>query len=167
MRYILALGVFASLVVGGQAVYAKQVDCEPARCALQAAIDQACPCSIGVPAGTTAANHGQHVSCVAHQVNKLAKSGMIPKNCKGKITKCAAKSICGKTGFVVCDIPLLGMCDTTTGTCMNNTAVACMSNADCVIGTQCKIKSSSDLCTAAGGSVGTGSTCCADCSPAP
>ena len=95
MRYILALGVFASLVVGGQAVYAAQVDCEPARCALQAAIDKACPCSIGVPAGTTAANHGQHVSCVAHQVNMLAKSGMIPKNCKGKITKCAAKSICG------------------------------------------------------------------------
>jgi hypothetical protein len=165
MRYVVALGVFASLVVAGQAVYAQKVDCEPARCAMQAAIDQQCPCS--APGGTTAANHGQHVSCVAHAVNKLAKSGMIPKNCKGKITKCAAKSICGKAGFVICDIPQLGMCDTATGTCMNNTTLTCTSNADCVIGTKCKIKSSADLCTAAGGTVGTGSTCCADCSPAP
>jgi hypothetical protein len=165
MRYVLMLGVFASVVVGGQAVYAK-VDCEPARCAVQATVDQECPC-LGVPTGTTAANHGQHVSCVAHAVNKLAKSGTIPKNCKGKVTKCAAKSICGKDGFVTCNIPLLGTCDTTTGTCADNAMVTCTSDADCVIGTKCKIKSSADLCMMAGGTVGTGTSCCADCSTTP
>ena len=166
MRYVWALGVFASFVVGGQAVYAKQVDCEPARCAVQAAVDQACPC-LGVPTGTAAANHGQHVSCVAHTVNMLAKAGTIPKNCKGKVTKCAAKSICGKAGFVTCNIPLLGTYDTTTGTCTDNPMVTCTSDADCVIGTNCKIKSSDVLCMMAGGTVGTGTSCCADCSTTP
>jgi hypothetical protein len=35
-----------------------------------------------------------------------------------------------------------------------------------VVSTKCKIKSSAEKCTAAGGTVGLGTTCCADC-PTP
>jgi len=163
MRYVFAFGVFAVLGVGGQAVFA-QTDCEAARCTVQAALDMQCPCDLGVPGGTVAAtNHGHHVSCVARVVNGLAKTGMIPNNCKGKITRCAARSVCGKTGFVTCHIPVLGTCDTSTGTCVEDTTLMCTSDADCVLGTKCKIKASSDLCMAKGGTVGTSPTCCASC----
>jgi hypothetical protein len=64
------------------------VDCEPARCAVQAALEAECPC-------TAASNHGRHVSCVAHVVKRLADEGTIPVNCKGKIKRCAARSVCG------------------------------------------------------------------------
>jgi hypothetical protein len=130
--------------------------CEAARCAVQAALDQECPCS-------TATNHGKHVSCVAHVVNRLAKDGTVPTNCKGKIKRCAARSICGKPGTVTCQIPQLGTCDTTTGTCVEDATIVCTSDADCVIGSRCSTKHSADLCTAAGGSVGAGTSCCADC----
>jgi len=63
--YLFGLAVGAVVALGGQAVRA-QTDCGSARCAVQAAIDQECPC-------TTALNHGRHVSCVAHVVNRLSR----------------------------------------------------------------------------------------------
>src|SRR5262245_60867219 len=115
-RYLLLCAVagFGLIGVGGQAL-ADPPDCEPARCATESGIASQCPC-FGVPTGTASANHGRYVSCVAHEVNRLAKSKTIPTNCKGKIRRCAARSICGKEGSVVCLIPLLGTCDTTAGT---------------------------------------------------
>src|SRR5215470_13987053 len=171
---------------------AAQVNCEAARCAVQTMVNENCTCSTGA---TVTGNHGNYVSCVAKQVNMLSKSDptLLPTNCKGKVTRCAAKSVCGKAGFVTCQIPLaFGTCDTTSGTCTTGTsttgtcssdkdcklasgtcdtmtgtcsagstsAAPCTMDSDCVIQTKCKIKSSSDLCTAAGGSVGTSPTCC-------
>jgi hypothetical protein len=162
MRYVFALGVFTVLVAGGQPAYAAKPDCEPFRCAVETAVAARCPCNLGVPAGTVAANHGQYVSCVAKAVRDLAKAGTIPNNCKGKITRCAARSICGKGGFVTCQVPVPGRCDPATGTCVKDKSVACLTDADCT-GTRCKIKSSADLCTAADGIVGTSGSCCADC----
>ena len=163
--YVFALGALALIGLGRHAAYAQEPDCEAARCAVQAALDQHCPC-LGVPTGTAAGkkfNHGRYVSCVVHQVNDLAKSGMIPNNCRGRIKRCAARSICGKPDFVTCQIPVTGTCDTLTGTCVEDAELACTSDADCVLGTRCKIKHSSDLCEMKGGTVGTSATCCSDC----
>jgi hypothetical protein len=156
MRYAFSVAAIALLVGFGGAVAYGQGDCEASRCAVQAAIDQQCPCS-------AASNHGRHVSCVAHVVNSMAKQGAIPTNCKGKVKRCAARSICGKEGFVTCQVPVVGICDTIAGTCVDNSAVTCATDADCTIGTRCHTKRSGELCTAAGGTVGGGSSCCADC----
>ena len=151
--WILVFGAVAAL---GGSVASAAVDCEPARCAVQAAIDAECPC-------TGASNHGRHVSCVAHVVKRLSDDGAIPTNCKGKIKRCAARSICGKEGFVTCQIPVTGTCDTVAGTCVENAALLCLTDADCVLGTKCKTKSSGDLCLERGGTIGAGTTCCSDC----
>jgi hypothetical protein len=151
------LGVaLAALVTLGLAPHlAAASDCEAARCAVQAAINQNCPCD-------SATNHGRYVSCVAHQVKSL-----VPVDCKGKVTRCAARSTCGKAGFVTCTRQRLGTCNLTTGTCVEDPTVVCSSDANCVLGTTCSIKRDSDHCTAAGGSVGTSSTCCASCTVTP
>ncbi|HLK12527.1 MAG TPA: hypothetical protein VKW76_14215 [Candidatus Binatia bacterium] len=159
----IALVAMVALAVGGLPGSVRAgngpADCEAARCAVQAAVNQNCPCS-------TARNHGQYVSCVAHQVNALARSGAVPTDCKGKVTRCAAKSVCGKAGFVTCEIPETGTCDPTTNTCVENPAIACV-NGVCILGEACHIKSSAALCTAKGGTVGTSPTCCAACVSSP
>src|SRR5262249_34866738 len=146
----------AAVLVTPWSVSASPVDCEPARCALQTALETECPCA-------AATNHGQHVSCVAHVVKRLSDNGTVPPTCKGKIVRCASRSTCGKTGFVTCQLPVAGTCDTTTGTCVGS-AVPCTTDAECTT-SRCKIRSSSDSCQIHGGVVGTSSTCCADCAP--
>ena len=97
----------------------------------QAAVAANCDC-------TAAPNHGQYVKCVNDQVNTT----LVNKSCKGTITRCAARSTCGKPGFVTC-------CRTTSkGT------------------TKCSTKSSADHCKAPkGGSacVGVHASCCDAC----
>ena len=85
-------------VPAGQA-YAAPVDCEAARCTVQATIDAECPCA-------EAKNHGRHTSCVARVVNRLAREGTIPKKCRNTINGCAIRSTCGKKdGTVAGDFP--------------------------------------------------------------
>ena len=64
---------------------AAQVDCETARCTFDQAVNSKCSC-------TGSSNHGQYVSCVAHLTKSLSACGLLPTNCKGKVTRCAAKS---------------------------------------------------------------------------
>src|SRR5262245_19267806 len=70
--------------------------CDPVADAADIAAAQAaaatCDCN-GFP------NHGQYVSCVAHAVNDAALEN---RSCGGAVKKCAAKSTCGKPGFVTC-----------------------------------------------------------------
>jgi len=146
------------LVAGVTLAAAEKIDCEPARCAAQSAIAQQCP------ACEEATNHGQYVSCVAHVVRSLAANGTIPVNCKGKVTRCAARSTCGKPGFVTCHIPTsecIIPVGSPTGTCENDPSVVCSDDLQC--GSKCKIKSTSERCTDRGGTVGTETTCCASC----
>lgn len=154
----------AALVWGATATARADVSCEAARCAVQTAINQNCVC-------TTATNHGRYVSCVAHQVKALVATGAVPKNCKGKVTRCASKSTCGKASFVTCNVTLFGTCDVATGACTTGTLAVglttCAANTDCPVGTKCKIKRDAEHCTATGGTVGTSPTCCADCTPVP
>jgi len=161
MRLVFALGVLAFVAVGVQAIEA-QTDCEAARCAVQAALEQECPCS-------QASNHGRYVSCVAHVVKRLSEgpNAAVPINCKGKVKRCAARSVCGKEGFVTCQIPQLGTCDPTTNLCVEDPSIPCTAAGVCILGTSCKIKHSADLCMARGGAVGVSPTCCSDCVVAP
>jgi len=163
--YVFALGALALIGLGRHAASAQEPDCDAARCAVQAGIEMKCPC-LGVPTGTAAGkkpNHGRYVSCVVHEINALAKAGMIPNNCRGRIKRCAARSICGKADFTTCNIPVLGSCDTTTGTCVDDPTIFCMDDTQCVVGTKCKIKRSEDLCMAKGGTPGDSPTCCSAC----
>lgn len=132
-----------------------QEDCESFRCAFQQQLD-ACSCD-------GAGNHGKYVSCVAHQVKQLVANGL-PTHCKGKLVRCAARSTCGKEGFVTCNIPV-DVCDLTTLTCTADPTHTCATDADC--GVRCKIKSSEQRCTDAGGTVGTAGTCCSSCVTTP
>src|SRR5215831_8669503 len=68
--------------------------------ATRAAADQACA-AMGIGC-TTAKSHGAYVSCVAHQAKAAAKAGTLPKDCKGAVVRCAARSTCGKPGAVAC-----------------------------------------------------------------
>lgn len=57
----------------------------------RAAVAANCNC-----AGAT--NHGDYVSCAAEQANAT----LVNKSCRGAVKRCAAKSTCGKPGFVTC-----------------------------------------------------------------
>lgn len=59
--------------------------------AARAAVALNCDC-------TGSANHGAYVSCASQQAQLV----LVNKSCKGAVVKCAAKSTCGKAGFVTC-----------------------------------------------------------------
>jgi hypothetical protein len=115
------------------------VDCEVARCAVQGGIDDECPCG-------TAVTHGAHVSCVAKAAGQLVDGAVLPRECQGRVKRCAARSVCGRReGLVVCDLPV--RCP--TGTCG-----------------RCKIAPSVERCLARHGTASARTTCCAECEPA-
>src|SRR2546422_5972907 len=89
----------ALLAFGQQRSFAVCTD-PAAVAATRAAADQACT-SMGMGC-STAKSHGEYVSCVAHQAKAAVKAGTLPKQCKGTVVKCVAKSTCGKPGFVTC-----------------------------------------------------------------
>jgi len=68
--------------------------CDPQTLA-RAQIDAQCNCG-------GAANHGAFVKCVAQHVTAAVKMGTLPKGSAHPITMCAARSTCGKPGFVTC-----------------------------------------------------------------
>jgi hypothetical protein len=98
----------------------------------QVAID--CPCD--------ATTHGEYVNCAVGVAKQRAHDRLLPPNCKSRVKICAARSTCGKFGFVTC----------------------CRTRADGT--TSCSTKSDVALCKAPrGGSacVGTASSCCDAC----
>lgn len=137
--------------------------CEDFRCQFQQRLETDCPCS-------EASNHGRYVSCVAHIVNDLVAEGL-PTNCKGKLTRCAARSVCGKQakGFATCTTFTYGTCllVDTTGTCDNDPTVSCTQDTDCVVSSECRLTRHQDACTEAGGFLNLAPTCCSTCSTAP
>lgn len=136
-----------------------ELTCEDYRCQFQARLEAECPCT-----GQT--NHGQYVSCVAHIVNDLTKEGL-PTNCKGKLKRCAARSICGKQdrGFATCTTNTYGTC--VAGFCDNDTAVACTVDTECLISSECRFTRNAESCEANGGAVNLSPTCCSTCNTAP
>jgi hypothetical protein len=47
-------------------------------------------------------NHGTFVKCAKEIAKARVEALTLPKNCKGAVVRCAAKSTCGKPGFVTC-----------------------------------------------------------------
>ena len=151
---LVALAALGASVIPARAACDDPVAAETVR----AQIASECVC-------TAATNHGQYVSCVAHAVRRAVLNGL-PVNCKGQVTRCAARSTFGKkTVFVTCCFASAGTC--TSGLCQDG-VTPCTLATQCPAVTRCTTKSSADSCTAAGGSPGSGSCCDAVCSvPAP
>jgi hypothetical protein len=157
---ILSLTALAVMVMlGSSGAYAQTSEpmtCEEARCLFQQQITDKCPCDI-------ARNHGQYVKCVGKLIRDLSRDGSIPRNCRGKLVRCAARSTCGKEDFVTCTRVNLGTCDLAALTCVEPAGLPCASDADCVIKSRCSTKRSAELCLARGGVVGETPTCCSNC----
>ena len=148
--------VFALALVGAVVLFASaaRAGCSDPRVdSVRATINGECPCT---------GNHGQYVSCVAHHVRDAVRNGDLDVNCKGKVTRCAARSTCGKkTGFVTCPICEPGTC--TNGFCDDGTT-GCTDSSTCPpVVAHCSTKSSDMLCTDRGGTPGSGSCCDAAC----
>jgi len=148
----------AALLLSSSLVGTAAARCDdPAAAELvRASIASTCVCD-------AATNHGRYVSCVAHAVRDAVAHGL-PTNCKGTVTRCAARSTCGKPGFVTCCFASPGTC--TSGLCQDGTT-PCTDATQCPAVTKCRTKSSADHCTVAGGSPGSGSCCDAVCSVTP
>lgn len=162
---VICMGMLLAATLAGRATAQMAtptpVDCEAVRCQIQSSIDA---CSNG------ATNHGQCVSCVTQAVRTLG----VPKQCRGKITRCTARSTCGKPNFETCRSESSGTC-AADGTCSKGTLAAglsvCTQDADCVV-TSCRVMRAfargstptpgADPCSLLGGTPGTGS-CCAPC----
>ncbi|MEO6026866.1 MAG: hypothetical protein ABIR79_08390, partial [Candidatus Binatia bacterium] len=68
-----------------------------------ACLAESCPCTApGNGNGASWKNHGQYVKCVVHLRNDLRKAGCLDNDAKRTIARCAARSTCGKEGFVLC-----------------------------------------------------------------
>ena len=137
-RAVVSAALAASLVLGiaraGHAGCGKDPGDNQKVIDARAAAEQTCgPCA-------SATDHGQYVSCVAGVANQRVQNGQLPANCKGKVKKCAAKSNCGKPGFVTC----------------------CVTSAK---GVKCKLKSSATKCTDKGGTVNANPSCCSFTQP--
>ncbi len=149
--------VLAAAVVGLVASGAQARCADPRVAEVRAQISAQCPCT---------GNHGQYVSCVAHHVRDAVRNGDVDTNCKGAVTRCAARSTCGKkSGFVTCTICSTGTC--TAGLCDDGTT-ACADSSQCPpVVNHCSTKSSADACDARGGVAGSGSRCDAAGIPSP
>src|SRR5262245_37215795 len=132
---VIALSLVLALARAGYAGCGKDPGDNQKVIDARTAAEQTCgPCS-------AATNHGTYVSCVAGVANTRANDGLLPQNCKGKVKKCAAKSNCGKPGFVTC----------------------CITNNNNV--TKCKLKSTAQKCFDKGGSVQSNPSCCSNTQP--
>ena len=170
----LASLAFAMLLVAGASSMARaqaptcdtdgdgSLTCEEARCCFQQRILTECNCE-------QADNHGRFVSCAAHLIKDLEAEGM-PRNCHGKLQRCAARSVCGKKdkGFHTCTS--LGSCvtgDTVTGAlvCDTDFTTPCTTNTDCPV--RCKTTRHPEDCTTGGGALDLAPTCCSTCSAPP
>ena len=66
-----------------------------AAAAVQAAVDSDCNCR-----GAKA--HGAYVRCAVGVAKAALKAGRLPTTCKRAVKACAARSTCGRPGFVTC-----------------------------------------------------------------
>jgi hypothetical protein len=94
---------------------------------------------------TCTGNHGRYVSCVARAVNDLVRNHGFPVNCKGAVTRCAARSTCGKkTGFVTCAVCSPGTC---TDNHCDDGVTFCSDSSTCPpVLNRCSTKSDAALC---------------------
>ena len=61
----------------------------------RAQIAAACDCG-------AAETHRAYVRCAAHVVRRAMRAGKLPETCRDSVMSCAARSTCGRPGFVTC-----------------------------------------------------------------
>lgn len=165
MKTFLSTLFVSAILFSAAPASAQELTCEDYRCQFQERLEAECPCD-----GQD--NHGSYVSCVAHIVNELEAEGL-PTNCKGKLKRCAARSVCGKQdmGFSTCTTYEYGTCvideTTQTGACDFDPTIACTVDTDCVESSRCKITRRPERCTENGGALDLAPTCCSNCVTAP
>jgi hypothetical protein len=136
MRLVVFLMAGATLCALAGTGYA---ECGDARAVAdaRAQIDAECACD-------GAATHGAYVRCAAAVASTRVRDGLLPRACRSTVKRCAARSTCGKRGFVTC-------CRTKAG------------------GTpSCSIRRDASACQAPSGgtaAVGSGPSCCDACAP--
>ena len=141
-----------------------------------AVLAAACPCD-GAP-GSVAPwrNHGQYVRCVVHLRNGLRKAGCFSDDSfRRTVTRCAARSTCGKQKTVLCCRYERGACKgdpnpadgIAAGECSNDASRPCNADPDCITSTVGLARDPA-ACTNDGGTpVGSGSICSRCPPPAP
>jgi hypothetical protein len=136
VRHLVAVTVLLGARPGFAACGDRPGDAD-AVAAARAAAEAACPCA-------AATGHGEYVRCTARAVNAAVTAGRLRPRCRAAVMRCAARSTCGRPGFVAC----------------------------CRIGatgeTSCGVRGSAASCTAPGGGsacVSDASSCCDACGP--
>src|SRR5437867_1534511 len=66
-----------------------------ATAATRAAVAAQCDCA-------TAHGRGRYLGCVAHVANGAVGQGFLRAPCRDQVMRCAARSTCGRKGFVTC-----------------------------------------------------------------
>jgi hypothetical protein len=61
----------------------------------RAQADARCDCA-------TAPNHDRYVACVVGTAKDLVRRGLLPRQCRNTVARCAARSTCGRPGATVC-----------------------------------------------------------------
>jgi hypothetical protein len=117
-----------------------------------AALEQCCPCD-----NARFRNHGQFVKCRVHAVNALRRADCLDRDARRSLKRCAARSTCGKPGFVTCCVEQAGQCK--EGSCVDDPNTPCTSSEACPPHPKCRIKRDAATCEARGGVAGTGSCC--------
>jgi hypothetical protein len=68
---------------------------EDAIAAARAQVERDCPC-------VSFTHHGAYVSCAAAVATQRTRDGLLPRDCKDRVKRCAERSTCGRAGFVTC-----------------------------------------------------------------
>ena len=89
-----------------------------------AALEQCCPCD-----NARFRSHGQFVKCRVHAVNALRRAGCLDRDARRSLKRCAARSTCGKPGFVTCCVERPGECE--EGFCADDPNTPCTSIRQC------------------------------------
>ncbi len=146
--YVAAMLLFAWAAPSWAQSATPTPDCEAVRCSVQSTIN-AC--------ATNATNHGQFVSCVAHAIKSATPP--VPKQCRGKVMRCAGDSTFGKANFETCTRQKFGTC--TNGVC--NEGTSANPGNTCTVATDCLLFGTCDVATGTctSGMLATGLTSCA------
>ena len=138
MRYVVRGLLITGLILATARLgFASCSDDDPTgskRAQARSDIAMSCDCA-------AATNHGEYVSCVASHANTEVTNGVLPKSCKGAVKKCAARSTCGKTGFVTC----------------------CLANQSGHGHSKCSVRKADGSCQTKGGCTGNFASCCDAC----
>ena len=132
VRVLLAVALVLAPAVAGWSKCGDDPGDAPAIAAARTQVMANCGCH-------SVRKHGDYVACAVGIARQRIAAGSLPRHCQNAVKKCAARSTCGKPGFVTC----------------------CLGGAT----SRCKLKRDEAHCAAKGGTPGLCDTCCDACTP--